>query len=533
MSGSAPVAPARAQGVVRRIIVVVLLDALITVAAVGLTGLVQRALPATTVAADDSDLARFLAFAFIAGPLAGVLWWWQRRKLSDPVERASVLWAVYVLVMSLTALVTATISLGVAAVSAIGGDWEAFALASGLVWTGVWVWHAWIRRSPRTAPTRLAGVTTGLSAAFGLAVAMAGAITALAAVVDPAVRGWLGVLAASQGPVVSVLQALVWVVLGGAVWWWHWYREGARSARDGFAGVLLVVIVGAAALVALVGAGTVLHVLLRMLFDTEPRVEILRPLGRALGAALVGGIVWLGHAEALAARSEGTRRAARLVISGIGLVAAASGFGILVNALLAEITRPLVGTASRSLLLAGISALVVGLALWLPVWRGSRPGAPGRRVYLVAIFGASAVVAIVTLLTIGYRIFAFVLEPSTFDAFIERIRAPFGLLAATAIVFGYHFAVWRRERAEHHAEAPQRAIGRIILVGGDDADAAAAELRTRTGAPVAVWRSAPGASGLDAQALAEVATALEALAAPRVLVASDRDGRAVVIPLAD
>ena len=43
-------------------------------------------------------------------------------------------------------------------------------------------------------------------------------------------------------------------------------------------------------------------------------------------------------------------------------------------------------------------------------WTAEEAADPARRVYLVAVFGASAVVAIVTLLIIGYRLFEFALE---------------------------------------------------------------------------------------------------------------------------
>ena len=147
---SAAPQPGRAQGVVRRIVVLVLLYALVVIAAIGVSGLVERLLggPALISEGTGADLARALAFALIAGPLAAALWWWESRRLADPAdsaERDSVAWGLYLLVMTLTALITATLALGGAATAGIGGRWGPGALAAGMVWGVVWMVHLLLR----------------------------------------------------------------------------------------------------------------------------------------------------------------------------------------------------------------------------------------------------------------------------------------------------------------------------------------------------------------------------------------------------
>ena len=91
------------------------------------------------------------------------------------------------------------------------------------------------------------------------------------------------------------------------------------------------------------------------------------------------------------------------------------------------------------LLLGGISSLLVGGPVWWLAWKPrNQPQAaeaipPGRRVYLIAFFGVSAVVALITLLVIGYRVFEFLLGDVTGGSLLDRIRAPFGLLVAAAL----------------------------------------------------------------------------------------------------
>jgi hypothetical protein len=538
---AAPVSVGRAQSVVRRIIVFVILFALVTIAATGLSGLIGRVIGASQVIfADDTELALFLAFSLVGAPLAAVLWWWERRRLvKDPAERASVVWALYLITMSFVALVSATTALASTATAGIDGEWNPRALSTGLVWAGVWVWHRHMRRSAVTAPTRLADVPDLLGAVFGLAVAAAGAVTAIALVISQALGALSLILVSSQPWGIAALQALAWCVIGALVWWWHWFRERAKNAAGTFAGVMLVVVVGAAAGATLFAIGTVLFVILRAMFDDDPLMVVLSALDVAIAAGLIGAIVWAYYAHVLAGRSEKTRGAARLVVSAIALIGAASGFGVVVNALLATFGDRLVDDDPRTLLLGGISALIVGAPVWWLAWRPARPvtaeeaADPARRVYLVAVFGASAIVAIITLLIIGFRLFEFGLEAGGSDGLIERVRAPLGLLAATAVVFGYHFAIWRRDRGLASTIARRQTIGKVVLVGAGDVTALAEAIRAETGAAVSLWSVAQGVPGVVAGDAPAVLELLTATSAPRVLVIARDTGGVRVIPLAD
>lgn len=532
-----PTSSGGAGTAVRRIILFLILYALVVIAVIGLSGLVERIIGADRdIAGDDAGLARALAFTLIGVPLAAALWWWQRRRLiADAGERASLVWALYLTAMSLTALIQATVSLASAATAGIDGEWRPGAISTGVVWAGVWVWHRHMRRSAATAPTRLPDLPVELSALYGLVVGAYGAISALAALISEALD--TQVLVSSQGWLEPVLQALVWCATGVLVWWWHWSRERANSAPGAFASVLLVIVVGAAAAATLYALGTVLFVLLRLMFDTDPVAEVLAGLDLACASALVSAVVWVYHGRVLATRSDQTRRAGRLVVSAIALIGAASGFGVVVNALLATFSPTLVDDDPRTLLLGGISALVVGVPAWWLAWRpGRRTTAdaadPARRVYLVVVFGASAVVGLVTLLIIGYFVFEFVLGDQEAGGLIERIRAPLGILSATAVVFAYHFAIWRRDRAAA-PKAVKREIGRVILVVAGDAADVAGQIRSATGAPVTVWSAKDADARLEEGGMPELLASLDEISAPRVLVVADAGGPARVVPLAD
>lgn len=548
-AGQADTVPA-AQPSARRVVVFILLFALVVIAAIGLSGLLGRLLDSGNVIAsnDVSGLARSLAFTLIAGPFAAVLWWFQWHRISGD-ERASVSWGLYVAAMSTVALVTFSVSLLTAAAGLVRGDGQPRLVATGIVWAGVWAWHRWMSGTARQGPTRLVTVAPVLGSVFGLLLGLGGAVTSLGSLIDAAVNIVVSTPSFGEPWWYSTVQALIWGLGGLAVWWWFWVHDGARSLRGGLADVALIAVgIVLAAAVTLAGTATTLFVLLRLAFDRpEPITLALEPLGVALAAAGFGTLVWNYHRGQSLLRAPVTRLARRLVTSGVGLITAASGLGVIVNALLAGLTAVFVGSDARTLLLGGISALVVGGPVWWLAWKPaatvdpSEAGHTGRRLYLILVFGVSAVVAIITLLVIGYRLFEFVLGDTSGASVVDRVRAPFGLLVATGLASGYHFAVWRRDRSAAPPR-PERPIGRVILVTGADPEALTQAITDLTGAPVTVWRRSdptiaegPAISEdptiAEGPSIAELTTALAGVRAGRVLVLTGPNGRLEVIAL--
>ncbi|MDF0515622.1 DUF5671 domain-containing protein [Agromyces sp. H3Y2-19a] len=536
--------PGTAQRTVRRLIVFTLLAVLVTITAVGVAGLLERVLDVTAPLAgtDVAGLALSLAFTLVGGPLAAVLWWSVWRRMTDESERSSLAWGLYLTAMYTVALIVAASALLGAAGGLVVGRWLPAEFAAGITWALVWAWNRWMLRHRRRSPARLATVPIVIGGVYGLVLALVGAVGAIGAVLDAAIRG-VGVVTLAGAPWWQVpLDASCSLIVGGAIWYLHWFRDGARHVATVFADVVLVVVgVTFTAVVMIGGAGAVVFVAMRLLFDpSEPADLVLEPLGTAIAAAAVGALAWVYHRPVVMARSERTRGAQRLVMSAIGLVATATGIGVILNAALAALVSPIAASATRVLLLGGLSALVVGGPTWWVSWRPTRSAEPdeaadpGRRVYLVVVFGVSAIVAIVALLVVGYRLFEFALDPTTVGSLVDRVRAPLGLLVATALVFGYHFAVWRRDRDAIAANgpAPGRRIGRIILVVSGDRSALQQPLARATGARITVWHRAGAAPGPGPDAAALV-TALDGVAARRVLVVTGHGDRIDVVPLAD
>lgn len=504
-----------AQTTLRRLIQYALLFALVLIAASGLSGLLERLFTSGAVLAstDVAGLARSLAFTLIGGPLALLLWWFVWRRLDDEAERTSAGWGLYITAMygvSLIIFTTSFLGLATSFIGQRGNDWTP-TLANTIVWAAIWAWHRWMWKHPKKPTVHLEDVRAVVGSVFGLLLGAGAGIAALGGLLDVAIRGFP--LTVTVEPWwYSVLRSLVWAAGGAIVWWWHWFREGGRRFQTGLVDVIMIAVgIFAAGITALGGAGVVLFVLLRLAFDrNNPMNELLEPLAPAIAAALVGALVWRYHRTASIRRSPGTMRASLLVTSAVALAAAASGVGVVVNALLAAAVSPLAGGATRTLLLGGISSLLVGGPVWWLAWkplkqpRVAEDIPPGRRVYLIAFFGVSAVVALITLLVIGYRLFEFLLGDVTGGSLLDRIRAPFGLLVAAGLVAGYHFALWRHDRALLAAARParKRTVDAVTVVTAPQADAealAAGIAEATGGARVTLWlRTDDGGSALPA-----------------------------------
>ncbi|TFB80760.1 hypothetical protein E3N84_04790 [Terrimesophilobacter mesophilus] len=538
-----PAAPAPAVGgvqTVRRVITYLLLLVMVIIAAMGLSGLLERALgpDRSIVSYDNYGLAQNLAFSLIAGPLAALLWWLVWRTSASARDRASVAWPVYLVITSTIALITFTTSLFGWAAQALAGDWQPGGLATGIVWGLVWLWHYWMWRHPAKGPTRLVGVAPAIASLVGLTYGVGGLVFSLSGLIDSTVDAF-GQLVVSGSTWEPIVQPLVWAVGGGILWWWHWFRVGVCKQTTGFANVLLVFITGFAAFAVFAfGVTLTLATILELVTgSTDPLAVLLDPLGIAIACAAFGALTLVYHVRVVAAHPPVIASATRLVTSGVALAFAATGVGVTVNALLATFASTLVADNIRNLLLGGISALLVGGALWWVTWRpvsASSPGrvaTPGRRVYLVVIFGLSALVALITLLVIGFQLFSFLLDSANGGSFIDRSRQAIGLLAATVLVAAYHFAIWRSDRSNSIGHEQVRRIDRVTLVTASGGTDAADAIRAATGARVTVLRRADAVHGeADGAALAK---ALDGVEAGHVLVVAGAKSAVEVIRLGD
>ncbi|MBP2412300.1 hypothetical protein JOF48_001099 [Arthrobacter stackebrandtii] len=541
MAASAQTTGAQATGAlptVRRLVLYILFFTLVTVAAMGASGLLALGMsPGETAGTGrTSALARAIAFLVIAGPLALLLWRTLSKRLLQPAESAAPAWGLYLAAMYATALITASTSsfslLGTLAMGRTDGWGQD--LAAALVWGGVWWWHQRIWRNARIAPRSLPNLPGILGSWYGLLVGATAVAFALSVVFSAALGTFFHAPSIGSPWWKGMLAQLPWIAGGLAVWWWHWVRRGMGLVRGGFADVALVLVGVLAAGAATLGSAGYLLYTFGNAALRGPSLQLLAPAPLALGTALAGSLVCSLAPAWFAGRLPGTLEAGRQVVSGLGLAAGASGLGVCINAALASLVPPLAGDNTRSLLLAGLIWLVLGAVTWWRAWRPGKPADPrGRRVYLVAVFGISAVVALIALLVAGFRFIEFLLEPDRLaSGLLESVRAPIGLLTATALVSLYHFVVWRADRTVLETTETQAdgALESILLVAGGDARPLRAALAKSTGARVRLLARAGDEYQATEEELAAAIASVDG-AGPRIMLLIDGPGSVRAIEL--
>lgn len=547
-STSATHSPAPAVGgvqTVRRVITYILLIIMVTIAALGLTHLLNRLLSSgtNTTYYDNYGLALALASALIAGPLAAVLWWLTWRTTANERDRASIAWPVYLVLMSTSALLVFTIALFRWIGSLLSGHSERYTLAVAIVWGAVWLWHFWMWRHPAKGPIRLAGVAPALASLIGLTFGAGGLIFAIARLIDTSVGVNANVIVGEDVLWQLIAQSLVWAVGGGVLWAWHWFGMGVRNQTTGFSHVVLAYIAGGASLALIAyGASRTISVVLQLLVNSSTRPQAtLQPLGIAVACAAVGALVFVYHWRVVATQPAEVRAATRLVSAGVSLAFFATGVGMVVDAALAATGDVIVDSSPNTLMLSGLSTLLVGGALWWVTWKPwsalspARIATSGRSAYLVVIFGASALVALITLLVIGFQFFTLMLDGSSGGGFLAQSRHAIGLLVATLLVAAYHFAIWRTDRAADTTEDVARRISRVTLVVSAENGELIDAVRASTGARVSVLQRTDVATGeTDVSALVTaLESALDGVEAAHVLVVVGAQSTIEVIQLAD
>lgn len=504
MSTATGMAPAPILSTVRQLVLHLLFFILLMVFTSGLASLLTSVFQGFAVDEFGStQLPLALAQTIIAGPLAWILWRQLRRFLSIQRENSSLVWSVQAAaVYALAAMISVhnfSVLFGQLAAGR-PGYWQD-QLGLGVAWGVLAFWQHRILRQPDIAPQRLPNLGWQVASYYFLLVAA----LSLAALLYLGLGSILPhdalthIYGAANLPM--LVNICVWVLLNALMWAWHWFGLRLRFAQDAVAQLALVVASAVASLACLLGSVFSLASVLPLPMDAgSVSGRIAQDLPLAAGFALAGALAWVYFTAVLAQANAWLREAGRQVVSGIALVLAASGFGMIINALLTAFNAPLMGNSASEILRVGTALLLVGVVSWLVFWRPAiQAPAEHRRVYLTLVFGVSALVALVALIVVGYRIFAYFLTPEQVGpTLLGEVRAALGLLIATTVVAGYHFAVWRSDRSQlrqpvagsptapEFTAAPPRNDSLIALTMVTDQGNAhlAAQLQQLTGLPV-------------------------------------------------
>ena len=563
-------------GTLRRLFIYGLALVGLAVGAQGLAMLIGGALDAlagdTVIAESDTQLALGLALTLVGTPAWVFFWLAAERSLRrHPVEQRSLARRSY------SALVRAVALLFVVVNAVPVGEWllrvepfEGGPWGFAIVWGGVWAFHsraAALEPAPTTATRLLDRLYVYFAALVGLAMLGPGAARVLQEALQAAYNAlFLSPVLGASARLWSEAgrTALAIVVVGGAVWWWHWLRAALRDQPSTLWRVYVFLFGVFGGLAAAVVASTVLlHGVLQWLFgvpDEPVAAAHFDFLPATVAALVVGAGSWGYHRATLrerlttaTAERTGSERFYRYLVAAAGLATLAAGLVVLFAVTIDAAAPDAAGTLRsagwwRNPLVLGVTLLAAGTPLWARYWfdaqRHVAAGAAGersalaRRSFVFGVFGVAVLAALVNLTIVLFRLFEAALEDGVSAQTVQDVRWSVALLLTVGAISVYYWLVLREDQRALAAEEPQPAAvapppKEVVLLVAGSGEALARELERRLGARVRIWRRLdgpePGAALSDAQ-IEELEGRIADAAGNRVAVIVGATGDVEVVP---
>lgn len=520
-------------------------------AAIGLSQLLLAMLPDDLIAGERTEeLALGVALTAVFVPAGLLLWRSGLRGLrTDPGERGTPAWATYVVLATVGSLLVAVVN-GVWFGDLLVGPDELTAdpAVVAVVAVGVWGAHVWLGRHPTLAPTsELSRLTMIAGSAIGLVTSAIGFGGLLRVGIEELYTAALPAALLTRDPEL-LGHAAVLVVIGAPVWGWYWWRQARHGPVDTLwvAYVLLVGVLGGLATAVAAAGFTLWTTLTWWLGDpaADSAVSHFTALAPALAAAAVGLGAWWLHRHALDRLGTGARtepeRAYDHLAAGVGLVTAAGGVTMTVVAaleLLVPGTTAATEPSARELLLLALTFLLVGAPVWWHFWHRvlrhvraapeTEVHSPSRRVYLLLLFGATGLTAVISLAVITFVVVRDLLQGELELAVLDQLSVAIGLVVTAGTVSAYHLSVQREDRSLAPASPELERVREVLLVSPDGHSLATA-VATETGARVrSLHRLDSPHLDVDPHVIGE---AVRAMHHRRVLVTIDDDGQVHVTP---
>lgn len=497
MTGRADAGEDRGNSTMRRTFVHLLALVGLLLAAAGAAGLLRVALEllAGPALADDTagGLALGLSLLVVGLPVWLLAWTAARRQAGrGPADARSLPRRLFLAAVRATALAIAVPHayelgswlLGVA-------PYDPAPLARVVVWTLVWASHERIAREVPFGSRdtgRLDRVYVYLVSTIGLVLLAGGVGTVLTRslerVYDRLVRPDAVLIDAGPG----LRTAVLGVVIGGALWWWHWgvRARGDREATGWHVHLFLVGVLGGAA-TTVIGASQLIHRLVAwLLFAVDEGLgDHFAAIPGAVATLVVGTVIWRYHRAVVRERAPagawtGPERAYHHLVVAVGLLTTAGGVATVLTFGMELLlpARTLVESADlgRRALAAGLTLLLVGVPLWASGWgrvqRVARANprerrSAARRALILGAFGLGTLTSVGAL---GTLLFV-TLEALFSGGFTLRVLAhqrwSVALVLTAGAVSAHYGLVLREDRRlapEPEAAPPPTALDRITVV---------------------------------------------------------------------
>src|SRR5688572_19573885 len=245
--------------------------------------------------------------------------------------------------------------------------------------------------------------------------------------------------------------------------------------------------------------------------------DFIQQVGGPISIGLPLGLVWAyyghwlkRHIEAVGdrVRQASMRQLYNYILAFIGLVVAFIGVATLFSFIIDMITGTsiLMSDSTRSTLAASLSSLIVGLPLWLVMWRpmqleAMEPGEMGdharrsvlRKTYLYLALFASVIGGMGTAVGLVYELIRIVLGGDMGSGFVNDVLNLIQLLFLFGVVLIYHLNVLRMDGASTADALADKQSGYSVLVldpGGGFVEAVSAALM-KLGSKVQVTTTNP------------------------------------------
>ncbi|MDO9334735.1 MAG: DUF5671 domain-containing protein [Dehalococcoidales bacterium] len=458
-----------------------------------------------------------LAMIVIAGPLWFFFWRSIRKRVTgNPEEIGS---AMRKLFLSLILVTTAFSGLGAASAFLkwlMDGVQLAYfpsgELATLIVSAGIWFYHWRVSGKegyPSPAAKTLRRWYVYILAGFGLVWLSVGIVDLISAAVLT-LPVWTDTVVQGQFWNDTTRMGITWILLGGATWYFHWFRMARGDIESVLRQVYFYLLaISGGAIAALVALTTTVYQVLKWIFGTATvsSGQHFQFLGWSLPTLLIGIAIWGYHRQLVQeeqAHMEERRLSAQRVhlylMSFLGLGTLVTGliylFGILLGLIIGSVSAPAAGSPGgwKDSLSLCLALLMVGTPLWLYYWgkvlKLSETGgvvewrARSRRIFLYIIVGAAIGTLVADLVNIVYQVLNGLLQGNFGVQVLRAIRWSLQTLIVAAPLLWYH---WQIIRSDQRRGAEVVAVQKTVtLVASDRTGELASRLTQKLGYKIRV-----------------------------------------------
>jgi len=269
----------------------------------------------------------------------------------------------------------------------------------------------------------------------------------------------------------SLQSNLSWILLGGAVWAFHWFRMARGDFDSTLRQVYLYLLaISGGAIAGLVALTTSLFKVFRFALGTlsTPTNTYFQFLGWAVPTMLVAAAVWAYHhrvtqEEATQVREQlSARRVHSYLMSFIGLGTLIAGLIILLGILLELLfhtvgIKPMVVTSGwwHNQLSVCLALLVVATPIWLYYWNRvlqiaakgvAERGARSRRIFLYVVLGAAVIILAADSINIVYQLLNGMLQGRFGVDVLRHSKWSLQTLIVAVPVLMYHWQILRQDQ---------------------------------------------------------------------------------------